>query len=75
MTDPGKKRKFSITDLILILLFIVLIYALYVLFGGDLMALTRPGTYTGGESPFDQLVGSLSAFGQGLRDAFRGMNR
>jgi hypothetical protein len=75
MTDPGSKRKFTFIDLILILLFFILIYVLYVLFGGDLAALTRLETYTAGESPFDRLVGSLSSFGQGLQDAFRGMLR
>ena len=75
MTDPGNKRKFTIVDLILIILFFVLVFTLYILFGGDLLALTRPGTYTGNESLFDQFFGSLSAFGQGLRDSFGGMVR
>jgi hypothetical protein len=75
MTDPGKQRKFTVIDLILILLFIIMIYALYVLFGGDLTALIRPETYSVGESPFDKLVGSLSAFGQSLRESFGGIMR
>jgi hypothetical protein len=75
MTDPGNKRKFTIIDLILIVLFIVLVFTLYILFGGDLLALTRPETYTGNESLFDQFVGSLSTLGQGLRDSLGGMIR
>jgi hypothetical protein len=75
MKEPGKKRKFSIIDLILILLFIIMIFALYILFEGDFAALTRPGTYTAGESPFDQIVGSLSALGQGISNAFSGWMR
>jgi hypothetical protein len=73
MTGSGNKRKFTVIDLILIVLILVMVYALYVLVGGDLAAFTRPETYSGGESPFAKLVGSLSAFGQGLKDAFGGL--
>jgi hypothetical protein len=75
MTGSGKKRKFTGIDLILIILFIIMIYALYILFGGDWTALTRFGGAAGVESPFDRFVGSLSAFGQGIQDAFSGMVR
>jgi hypothetical protein len=71
MPDPENKRKFSVIDLILIILLIIMIYALYILFGDDWSA----RTYSGGESAFDRLVGSLSAFGQGIRDAFGGLVR
>ena len=73
MTDPGKKRKFTIIDLILVLLFIIMIFALYILFGGDWTNLTRFGDAVSVDSPFDRLVGSISAFGQGIRDAFSGI--
>jgi len=75
MTDPKIKRKFTVIDLILIILFIIMIYALYILFGGDQNALTSLGTYSGGESTFDRLVGSLSGLGQALRNMFSGMLR
>jgi hypothetical protein len=75
MTDSGEKRKTIVTNLILIFLVLVLIFALYNLTGGDLFALIRPATYSGGSDPISQLVGSLRSFGQGLRGAFSGLLR
>jgi hypothetical protein len=75
MPDRSKKRKFSIMDLLSILVVILLIYILYLLVGGNWTALTRLGSNSGGESPLDQIVGSLSAIGQGIGNAFSGMFR
>jgi cytochrome c biogenesis factor len=76
MTDSAEKRKTIVTNLILIFLVLVLIFALYNLTGGDLFALIRPATYSGnGSDPISQLVGSLRSFGQGLQGAFRGLLR
>jgi len=73
MSDPANKRNNRISNLVLLLLIIALIFVLYNLTGGNLFSLFKPGTYSGGGDPISQLVGSLRGFGQGLRNAFSGL--
>jgi hypothetical protein len=75
MSGPGEKRSAIFINLILIALVLILIFTLYKISGGDLLAWIRPGTYSSGNDPISQLVGSLRAFGQGLRDSFSGFLR
>ena len=75
MTGSERKPNTIVTNLILLLLVLVLIYALYRVTDGNLSALLRPETYSGGGDPLSQMVGSLRNLGNGLRDMFSGMLR
>jgi hypothetical protein len=73
VSDPGNKRKISVLDVVLVLLIIALGYYLYTIIGGDLAVLSRLGSSSGGQGPFEQIGESLGAFGEGLRDIFGDM--
>ena len=75
MSDPFDKRKFKLTDWILVLLAIFLLYILYLVLGGDLNVLSRLRTYSGSEGPLEQVINSLSGFGQGISEFFGGLIR
>ena len=76
MKDPQKRRKFSIIDLILIILLIIMGVALYRVTGGDLSRLSRLGELgSGSGGPLSGITESLSAFGEGLKNTFAGFLR
>ena len=75
MRDPQKRRKLPIIDLILIILLIILGVALYHVLGGDLLRLGRLGELSSGDGPLSGIAESLSAFGEGLKNAFFGILR
>jgi len=75
MTDPESKRGCSVVDLILVVLMLVLIFVLYILFGGDWANLSRLGQSTGAAGPFDYMLESLSRFGAAIQNALSGLIR
>ena len=70
MPDRSKKGRFSFIDLITILVVILLIYIIYLLLGGNWNILSRLGGGSGGGSFLESILGSLSALGEGIGNAF-----
>lgn len=75
MKGPKRNRKFTFTDWIMVLLGILLIYMLYQMVSGHGYLLSGIGDPAGDSGPLGAIAESLSAFGQGLRNAFSGILR
>ena len=75
MSEPRKRRKFTIFDFILILLGILLVWVLYNVLGGDVSILTRLGDLNSENGPLSNITESLAAFGEGIKGAFTGIFR
>lgn len=75
MKDPGQRRRFSITDFILLVLLIGLIYVIYTMLGGDLSVLTKLADPTRGAGPVERMLNSLHSLGEGISNAFSSMLR
>ena len=71
MRNPKKRRKFTIIDLIMILLVVILVWAL-------LDILIGHGFQFGlgnGSDPFGAIAEALSGLGEGIKNAFSGLLR
>ncbi len=73
MSDPGQGRKFKITDLILIVLLVGLIYVIYTILGGDISTFTN--ITRGGASPVEQITEGLRSLGDGISKSFSSILR
>ena len=71
MRNPKKRRKFTIVDLIMILLAVILVWALLDLLGGHGFQI-GPGD---GSDPFGAIAEALSGLGEGIKNAFSGLLR
>ena len=75
MKNPQTRRKFTIIDLILILLLIIMALALYHVAGGNLLGLIHVNELSSGNSPLSIVTQSLYAFGEGIKNMFAGFLR
>ena len=74
MSDPGQRRGCAISNLLLVILLVGLVYVIYTLLGGDLSTLTRIGS-SSGEGPVAQVMNSLRAMGESISNSFSNMLR
>ncbi|MCK4975642.1 MAG: hypothetical protein KAS36_01770 [Anaerolineales bacterium] len=75
MSDPGQRRGCAVSDILLVVLLVGLVYVVYTLLGGDLSsALTRLSN-SGGAGPVEQVTGSMRALGESIGNAFSNMLR
>ena len=75
MKNPQTRRKFTVVDLILILLLIIMVVSLYHVAGGNLLGLIHVDELSSGSSPLSVITRSLSAFGEGIKNMFAGFLR
>jgi hypothetical protein len=75
MSDPGQRRGCAVSDILLVVLLVVLLYVGYRLLGGDPSTVMARLGSAGGEGPVEQVTGSLRALGEGIGNAFSNMFR
>jgi hypothetical protein len=75
MGDPGQRRGCAVSDLLLVVLLVGLIYVVYRLLGGDPSSVLTRLSSSGGGGPVEQITGSLRALGEGIGNAFSNMLR
>jgi hypothetical protein len=71
MRNPKKRRKFTIIDLIMILLVVILVWILFDLLGGYGFQFSL-GSDT---DPLSAIAEALSGLGEGIKNAFSGLLR
>lgn len=71
MRKPKKRRKFTIIDLLMILLAVILAWALVDLLGGHGFQFNLGN----GSDPLGAIAESLSGLGEGIKNAFSGLLR
>jgi hypothetical protein len=71
MKNPKKRRKFTIIDLIMVLLAIILVWILLDFLGGHGFQFSLGN----GSDPFGAIAETLSGLGEGIKNAFSGLLR
>jgi hypothetical protein len=75
MRHPGEKGKLKITDLILAILLVVLIYAIYTTLGGNFSPSAILSASSPGANPAELITDSLHSMGEGIAKVFSSILR